>query len=111
MGDRDADLADFALRQRMVGVVAGLGRQVEGDGKAGLALGEVFAVEGVRVAGGRMPRIGAENPRLVAHAPILAGQSGAIMRRVLLRRNRALRLRGLRVWKSAERCLGCSAIA
>ena len=32
--DGHADLADFALRQRVVGVVAHLGRQVEGDAQA-----------------------------------------------------------------------------
>ena len=37
MADRHADLADLALGQRMVGVVAGLGRQIEGDREAGLA--------------------------------------------------------------------------
>ena len=58
MRDRHADLADLAARQLVVGVVAGLGRQIEGDGQAGLALGEVLAVELVglrrrRVAGSR----------------------------------------------------------
>jgi hypothetical protein len=41
MADGHADLADFA-RARVVGIVAGLGRQVEGDGKAGLPLGRFF---------------------------------------------------------------------
>ncbi len=41
----DADLADLAARERMVAVVAGLGRQIEGDGEAGLALGEIGAIE------------------------------------------------------------------
>ena len=50
MGDRHADLADLAAREHVVGVVAGLGRQIEGDRKAGLALGEVLAVERVRLA-------------------------------------------------------------
>ena len=38
VADRDADLADLAAGERVVGVVAGLGRQVEGDRQAGLAL-------------------------------------------------------------------------
>ena len=50
MRDRDADLADLAARQRMVAVVADLGRQVEGDGEPGLALGEIGAVELVGLA-------------------------------------------------------------
>jgi uncharacterized cupin superfamily protein len=49
MGDRHADLADLALGERMVAVVAGLGRQIEGDGEAGLALGEVLAFEAAAV--------------------------------------------------------------
>ena len=65
MGDGHADLADLALRQRMVAVEPGLGRQVEGDRKAGLALGEVLTVKPVRLARRRMARVGAENPRLV----------------------------------------------
>ena len=48
VGDRHADLADLAAGQHVVAVVAGLGRQVEGDREAGLALGEVGAVELVR---------------------------------------------------------------
>jgi hypothetical protein len=39
MADRHADLADLAARQHVVGVVAGLGRQVEGDRESGLSLG------------------------------------------------------------------------
>ena len=66
MRDRHADLADLALGVRMVAVVAGLRRQVEGDGEAGLPLAEVLAVKRVRGLRGRMPRIGAEDPRLVA---------------------------------------------
>ena len=56
--DRDADLADLAAAERVVGVVAGLRRQVEGHRETGLALGQVGAVERVgrrsrRVAGVR----------------------------------------------------------
>jgi hypothetical protein len=35
------------LRQRMIAVIAGLGRQIEGDRQAGLALGEIAAIERV----------------------------------------------------------------
>ena len=38
VGDRDADLADLAAGELVVGVVAGLGGQVEGDRQPGLAL-------------------------------------------------------------------------
>src|SRR5438132_5556569 len=57
----------------MVAVVAGLRRQVERNGKTGLPLGEIFAIERIRIARVRMPRIGAENPGFVA-LPNRAGQ-------------------------------------
>ena len=47
----DADAADLAARQRVVGVVADLGRQVEGDREAGRALREQVAVAAVRFRG------------------------------------------------------------
>src|SRR6266581_1788065 len=50
----------------MVAVVAGLCRQVERDRKTGLPLGEVLAIERIRIARVRMPGIGAEDPGLVA---------------------------------------------
>ena len=65
-GDRHADLADLARRQRVVAVVAGLGRQVEGDREAGLPAGEVGAVELVAGRGRAVAGIGAEQPGLVA---------------------------------------------
>ena len=52
VGDRDADLADLAAGEDVVGVIAGLGRQVEGDREAGLALGQV-ARGRARSSGGR----------------------------------------------------------
>ncbi len=66
MRDRHADLADLALGERMIGVVAGLGRQIEGDRKAGLALRQIGAIEPVRFRGRRVARIGTENPGRVA---------------------------------------------
>ena len=76
VGDRDADLADLAAGELVVGVVAGLGGQVEGDREAGLALGQVLAVELVGAAGVGVPGVGAHHPRpvplgqaVLAHAP------------------------------------------
>ena len=66
VGDRDADLADLAAGEHVVGVVAGLGRQVEGDREAGLALGEVAAVELVRAPGVGVAGVGAHDPGAVA---------------------------------------------
>src|SRR4026209_1296844 len=65
MGDRYADLADFTAGKRMVRIVAGLGRQVEGDRKPGLTLGEVLPVKLVGGLSRGMAGIGAEQPRLV----------------------------------------------
>ena len=63
VGDRDADLADLAARELVVGVVARLRRQVEGDRQPGLALGEVRAVELVGLLRGRMARVRPHHPR------------------------------------------------
>ena len=48
MRDRHADLADLTAGEQMIQIVTGLGRQIEGDGEPGLALGEVPAIERVR---------------------------------------------------------------
>jgi hypothetical protein len=64
-GDRHADLADLARGQRVVAVVAGLGRQVEGDREAGLPAREVGAVELVAGLGRAVAGVGAEQPGLV----------------------------------------------
>ena len=63
--DRHADLADLATRQRRVGVVSGLGRQVEGDRQARLPLGQVLAVERVGCRGGRVTGVRAHHPGAV----------------------------------------------
>ncbi len=66
MRDRHADLADFAFGLRMVAVVAGLGRQIEGDREAGLPLAQVLPVQLVRRLGVGVARIGAEHPGFIA---------------------------------------------
>ena len=73
--DRDADLADLATRQHGVGVVPGLGGQVEGDRQARLALREVAAVELVRPAGVRMARVGAHDPGAVRVGQAVLGHT------------------------------------
>jgi hypothetical protein len=65
VGDRHTDLADLAARQRIAGVVAGLGRQVERDGEPGLAAGEVLAVKLVRGLRRGMAGVGPHQPRWV----------------------------------------------
>ena len=50
----------------VVGVVAGLGGEVEGDRQAGLALGQVRPVQLVRRRGRGVARVGPHHPRLVA---------------------------------------------
>ena len=72
VGDGHADLADLAPGQRVVGVVAGLGGQVEGDRQAGLALGQVGAVELVGRPRRRVARVGPHHPGAVGR-----GQRGA----------------------------------
>src|ERR1700722_15600918 len=73
MPDRHAHLADFALRQRMIAVVSGLGGQIYSNRESVLAFGEIGAIERIRRRSARMPRIGAENPRpvLLRHLRIL----------------------------------------
>ena len=66
MRDRHTDLADLALGHRRVGVVSGLGRQVERDREAGLTLREVRAIQLVRRRRGGVTRVRPHQPRLVA---------------------------------------------
>ena len=63
--DRDAGLADVADDARVVAVVAAVRREVERDRQAHLPGGEVLAVEGVRLLGGREARVLADRPRPV----------------------------------------------
>ena len=73
--DGHAGHADVALHPGVVGVVAAVGRQVEGDGQALLAGGEVAAVEGVGLLGRREPGVLADRPRLVrVHRRVRAAQ-------------------------------------
>ena len=62
--DRHAGHADVAAHPRVVGVVAAVGGQVEGDAEALLAGGEVAAVEGVGLLGGGEPGVLPDRPRL-----------------------------------------------
>jgi hypothetical protein len=66
MADRHADLADLATRQHVIAVVAGLRRQIEGDGQAGLTARQIGAIEFVRFLGSGMAGIGADQPGLIA---------------------------------------------
>ena len=88
MADGHPNLAHLAARERMIGIIAGLGRQIEGDGQSRLALFQIGPVELVRGPGGGVTGIGAENPGrvfrglwgfarhfLVAHQNILQRQS------------------------------------
>ena len=63
--DRDAALADFAFRHRMIGVVAHQRRQMKGDGQSGLAVFQQIVEALVRFLGG------AESAEL-PHRPELA---------------------------------------
>ncbi len=64
--DRDPDPADLALGGRRVGVVAHLGRQVEGHRQAGLALVQEVAEPLVGLLGGREAGVLAHRPEPAA---------------------------------------------
>ena len=86
--DRDARAADLAERARVVGVVAELRRQVEGDREPGLPALEQVAVARVRLLGRGEARVLADRPRpaavhvrvRAARVRVLAGQLGAPVR-------------------------------
>ena len=80
VGDRDADLADLAAGQRVIGVVPGLGGEIEGDGEAGLALGQVSPVELVRAPRVGVPGVGAHHPGPVRLRRADARSCGGILR-------------------------------
>src|SRR5262249_14610835 len=80
--DRYADLADLAAGELRIGVVAGLRGEVECDGEAGLALGEVLAIELVRALGVGVPGVSPHHPgpiplRQAVLAHRLNGKCGA----------------------------------
>ena len=70
-----ADLADLARRLGRVGVVAGLRRQVEGDGQAGLTLGQVGPVQLVGGAGGGVARVRPHHPAAASGSRVIARDS------------------------------------
>ena len=75
--DRHARQPDIARDARVVGIVAAVGGEVEGDGEAFLAAGEVAAVEGVRLLGRREAGVLADRPGLVdVHRRIGAAHEG-----------------------------------
>ena len=67
---RDAHLAHLALGQGVVGVVADLRGQVEGDGEPGLSLLQQVAKAAVGVLSGGVPRVLPHGPHA---APVSAG--------------------------------------
>ena len=72
--DRHAYPADLTLGGRCIGVVAHLGRQVERDGQAGLALGQEVAEPAVRLLSRREPGVLAHRPE---PAPVHRGLDAA----------------------------------
>ena len=64
--DRDADPADLALRHRVIGVAAHLGRQIERDRQALAALREQELVAAVGLGGGAEAGVLAHRPQLAA---------------------------------------------
>ena len=77
--DGNAHPPDLALGQGIVGVVADLGGQVEGDAQAGLALLEQVAVPAVRLLGIRVSRVLAHGPEPAAvHGGLRASGEGVL---------------------------------
>ena len=66
MGDRYADLAHFAARKDVIGVVSRLRRKIEGDGEPSLSRAEIFSIERVGGFSRGMAGIGPYQPRTVA---------------------------------------------
>jgi hypothetical protein len=70
-------MADIARHPRMIGIVAAMGGEVEGDGDALLAGGEVAPVEGVGILGGGEAGILPDGPRpLHIHRGVGAAEIG-----------------------------------
>ncbi len=69
--DGDADLADFAEGHGVVGVVADLGGEIEGDGEAGGAVGEEEFVAAVGL-------LGVAHAGVLAHGPEAAAVHGGL---------------------------------
>ncbi len=89
--DRDADAAHFAARLRRVGVVADLGRQIEGDREPGGPLAEQVAVALVGLGGGREPGVLPHGPEplavgLAVEAPGVGVGAGVAQRPVVVER-------------------------
>ena len=76
--DRHPHLADFTARQGMIGVVAGLGRQIEGHRQPRLPFGQIGPIQGIRRGGRAMPRIGTHQP---SRSALGAARSGRTARR------------------------------
>ncbi len=62
--DRDARHADVAAHARMIGVIAAVGGEIEGDGEALLPGRDVAAIEGVGILGRREAGVLADGPGL-----------------------------------------------
>ena len=77
--NRDADFAHFPFGARVVGVVAHLRRQVEGDGDAGLPLLQQIAIAPVGVGGVAEAGVLAHRPQAAAvHAGLDAAGEGEL---------------------------------
>ena len=70
-GDGDADVADFADGQGIVGVIADLGGEIEGDGEAGGAVREEEVVAAVGL-------LGVAEAGVLAHRPEAAAVHGGL---------------------------------
>src|SRR5262245_4983908 len=78
MADRHTNLADLAAGEFVIGVVGCLGWQIEGNGKARLALPQIGAVEGVGFRRRRMASVGAKQPGFVARRCLTTSAGGSL---------------------------------
>jgi hypothetical protein len=75
--DGNTGHADITPDARVIGIVAAVCRQIEGDGKSLLTGGDVAAIKGVRILGGREACVLADGPRLRdVHCWVGAAQIG-----------------------------------
>ena len=65
VANRHANLANLAVRQNVIAVIAGLGGQIKSHAQPGLAFCQIVTVKRVGGPGSGMARIGAKQPWLV----------------------------------------------
>ena len=94
--DRDAGLSDVARHPRIVGIVAAMGRQIEGDRERALALREAGAIGRIGGGGSRKAGILPQRPR----APAIHARPNPTCKRKL---PREAQVRGIAIFRPVHR--------